>query len=441
MVFYIFVIWFACACDNYLDVVPDNVATLEYAFRDRVGAEKFLFTCYTYLPYIGSPGSDPAIMGGDDIWAHEDEHYYGATGNFNAFHIKQGRQNSDNPLLNFWNGTINGRALFRAIRDCNIFLENVDQVGPDLPSDEKIQWKAEVKILKAFYHYYLLRMYGPIPLVRENLPISASTDEVRVYRDPFDDCVDYIVGLIDEAAPDLWTSVRDRQTEMGRITRTIALSLKAEILVTAASPLFNGNPEFAGMIDNRGVHLFKSGVDLQKWERAADACLEAIELCESEGITLYKFSSYSYVLSDSTRRVMSCRHVVMDKWNSELIWATPRTTNADDYQYTTIPFFTLAEAALGSGRCVISPTLRMVELFYSNRGVPIDEDNQYDYDNRYKTALAPDDHKFYIQTGFETARLHINREPRFYASLGFDGGVWYGNGRYKDIGKGTTDET
>jgi len=83
----------------------------------------------------------------------------------------------------------------------------------------------------------------------------------------------------------------------------------------------------------------------------------------------------------------------------------------------------------------------MAELFYSNRGVPINEDTQYDYVNRYKTAPAPADHKFYIQTGFETVNLHINREPRFYANLGFDGGVWFGNGRYKDIGKGTSAET
>jgi hypothetical protein len=40
---FVFVIGF-CACDDYLDVVTDNVATVDYAFRDRTGAEKFLFT-------------------------------------------------------------------------------------------------------------------------------------------------------------------------------------------------------------------------------------------------------------------------------------------------------------------------------------------------------------------------------------------------------------
>jgi hypothetical protein len=438
---YLLIVCTLCACDDYLDIVPDNVATIDYAFRDKVGAEKYMFTCYTFMPYIGQPGGDPAIMGGDDIWAHEDANYYGSTGNFNAFHIKQGFQNSDSPLLDYWNGLNSGRALFRGIRDCNIFLENIDKVGPDLRSDERTRWTAEVKFLKAYYHYYLLRMYGPIPLVRENLPVAASINDVRVYREPFDECVDYIVELLDEAAEDLPPSILDMNIEMGRITRSIALSVKAELLVMAASPLFNGNPDFAGMTDNRNVQLFQRDEDPQKWQRAATACKDAIDLCEAEGIRLYEFSSMFYDLSDTTRRVLSCRHVFMDKWNIEMIWASSRVANANDHQFCHLPFFTVEEAGLAQGRPIISPTLRMAELFYSNNGVPINEDTQYDYDNRYKTAITPEDHKYYIQPGFETAILNMNREPRFYAALGFDGGVWFGNGRFKDIGKGAANET
>lgn len=64
---------------------------------------------------------------------------------------------------------------------------------------ERLRWSSEVKYLKAYYHYYLLRMYGSIPIIRENLPVSSSPEAVRVYRDPFDDVVAYIVELLDEA--------------------------------------------------------------------------------------------------------------------------------------------------------------------------------------------------------------------------------------------------
>lgn len=84
---------------------------------------------------------------------------------------------------------------------------------------EKQLWTSEVKFLKAYYHFFLMRLYGPIPIIRENLPISASVDEVRVYRDPIDDVVNYIVELIDEAAAGLPDKIESMITDAGRITR------------------------------------------------------------------------------------------------------------------------------------------------------------------------------------------------------------------------------
>lgn len=429
------------SCD-YLDLVPDNVATIDYAFRDRVGAEKYLFTCYSYLPNIGNPASDPTIMASDEWWAHEDSYYYQYTGNFNSFNIKRGQQNPNSPLLNYWEGSNNGRGLFAAIRDCNVFLENIRSVGPDLADNERTRYAAEVKFLKAYYHYYLLRMYGPIPLIKENSPVFSTTDEVRPYRDTFDDCLNYIVQLIDEAVPDLPEIILDANNEMGRITQSIALSVKAEALVMAASPLFNGNNDYADLVDDRGINLFSTTEDPSKWTVAAQACKAAIVAVEAtKRFSLYKFTYQSYELTDSSRLCMTLRAVVTDKWNSEIIWGN--TQNASQaYSRLTIPYFTAEFRSNGGGdyQPMLCPSFRMAELFYTNKGVPIEEDNSYDYANRYETVMTDESHKYYIQSGFETVKLHMNREPRFYANLGFDGGYWHGNGRIKDVGKGTSSE-
>jgi hypothetical protein len=428
-----------------LDVVPDNVATIDYAFRDRISAQKFLFTCYSYLPATGNPTNDPAIMGSDEWWAHEDQYYYQFVGNFDAFNIKRGRQNVNDPLLNYWQGFRQGSDLYQGIRDCNIFLENVHKVGPDLSESERARWIAEVKFLKAYFHYYLLRMYGPVPLVKENFSVDTETESVRIFRSPFDECVAYISGLIDETVKDLPLIISDATNELGRITQPIALSVKAELLVMAASPLFNGNSEYADVIDKRNVALFNTEEDRNKWVIAARACKNAIDTCVlAENIKLYKFDDprYTPFISDTTRRIMSLRHVVADRWNTEIIWGNSRSSATVNLQRITIPYFTGAMRA-GAGneyQPFLSPTLRMVELFYSNRGVPIDEDTEYDYVNRYETEQAPADHKYYIQSGYETAKLHINREPRFYANIAFDGGYWYGNGRTKDVGFGLESE-
>ena len=57
------------ACD-YLDVVPDNIATIDYAFRNRTEAEKYLYTCYSYRPQIGDLNNDPAMAGADENWQY-----------------------------------------------------------------------------------------------------------------------------------------------------------------------------------------------------------------------------------------------------------------------------------------------------------------------------------------------------------------------------------
>jgi len=428
------------SCKNYLDVVPDNIATLDYAFLDKVGAEKFLFTCYSYLPSTGNPASDPAILGSDELWIHAENTWYGnRLGNFYSNGLKRSRQNVSNPLLNNWDGGNSGSNLFIGIRDCNIFLENIHLVGKDLDEITRSQWISEVKFLKAYYHYYLLRMYGPIPIIRENLPISADIDEVRVYRAPVDSCVNYIVKLINESVPNLPMEVTNASTELGHITQAIALAIKADVLVMAASPLFNGNTTYSNMVDSKGVHLFNETYDANKWTLASLACKNAIDTALLANHSLYVFNDPRYTLSETTKRVMSIRNVFGQRWNQEVIWGLTKNST-EDLQHFSLPYFTIADVQLAFTEPILSPTMTAAEMFYSENGVPISEDPDYDYSGRYNTAIAAGQ-IYYIPNGIETAKLNQNREPRFYANLGFDGGLWYGNGRFKDVGGGTATET
>ena len=75
----------------------------------------------------------------------------------------------------------------------------------------------------------------------------------------------------------------------------------------------------------------------------------------------------------------------------------------------------------------ISPTLRMAELYYTRNGLPIDEDLSFNYSGRYDLLTIPD-RKIYAKPGLKTAYLHIDREPRFYSSIGFDTGEYRGWG-------------
>lgn len=423
------------ACD-YLDVVPDNIPTLEENFNMRHTAESYLFTCYGHMPQTGHISYDPAIAGGDEYWFLHP--YITTTGAKDATMLAMGKQNATAPYINYWSSGVSGSHPFKGIRDCNIFLENISRV-PDMTDKEKARWAGEVKVLKAFYHFWLFRMYGPIPLIKENLPINSGTEEMKQYREPVDECINYMVQLLDEAAPDLPDKIDFEITELGRITKPICISLKAQILVTAASPLFNSSiAEYADIKDNRGISLFNNTEDPAKWVRAANACKEAIELC-NQYFRLYEYKNNPLALispSDSTQTLISVRNSFSVKWNGEIIWANNQATISSPQQNATPPGViaskypsTIANVnTLGK----YSPPIKMAEMYYSANGLPINEDKTYAYADRYKLREVTDEYKYYLQPGYTTVGMHFDREPRFYASLAFDGGLWFGQGNLDD---------
>ncbi|MDR1864798.1 MAG: RagB/SusD family nutrient uptake outer membrane protein [Bacteroidales bacterium] len=425
---------FALSCD-YLDVVPDNVPTVDHAFSTRNAAEGFLYGCFGFLPNFADAGSNPAMLGGDETW------YIDPVDGMNPrlWYIARGAQGTGDPLANYWaskqNGSVlnGGTAMFTALSDCNIFLENIDKPF-DLGDEERARWIAEVKFLKAFYHFWLFRMYGPIPLIRENLPLSSKGEEAQRYREPVDEVVDYIVELLNEAVEDLPLMIEDPTNELGRPTKATALALKAQTLTLAASPLFNGDeqrpPEFS-LTDNRNMQLFPQTYSAQKWQEAAVALKEAIDVAHEAGHQLYNFSMTNPLnataLNEKTILAMQVRGAATEQWNEEVIWGDSYH-NTLALQRACHPVF-YAEQNGGGLYRTFAPTLRVVEQFYTKNGVPIEEDDEWTGVDpmEIKTATAAD--KYHVGEGSRTIRLHFDREARFYASIMFDGGRLYGNNK------------
>lgn len=412
-------IFTAISCSDYLDVVPEDIATIDDAFVDRASAERFLATCYNYLPNFGDPWVNAGLASGDEIWMNDEL----VGGSFNTQLIARGLQNATDPHLNFWDGRQRGKGLYVGIRDCNIFLEEIDN-ALDLENLEKKRWIAEVKFLKAYYHFWLFKSYGPIPVIHENLPIYTNTEDVKVYRDPVDDVVDYIVELIDEATPDLPTTLVSDALEYGRITKPIALAIKARVLATAASPLFNGNSDFSSLVDNRGTALFNPTYDANKWQLAADAALEAIDAAHEASLSLVNTYTTKTDISDDMEREAIIRSIVTMRKSPEVIWGVTHFPFSQRYQRMLVPLMLQVTSSNPVSQFYAS-TLRMAELFYTKNGVPIEEDASYDYANRYELRTAVTEENDFVRSGEQTAVLHFDRETRFYASIAFDRGTYF----------------
>ena len=408
-------------CDNYLDIVPDQTQQVDLLFERKEVAYTALATCYAYLPK--NDGVYTSFM------TMSDEITTPIAKETDGVRIMKGQQSASNPKFGLWSGWSDQGSLWEGIRHCNILIENIHNVV-DMTEEEMNSWAAEAKFLKAYYHFLLFTYYGPIPIVDENLPISSSDNEVRVKRRTVDESVAYIVQTIDDAVLDL--PVRELSSnDLGRIDQVIAKSIKSRVLLYAASPLFNGNSEmYSGFVNEDGEHYFNQTYDQTKWDLAKEASLDAINAALENGVGLYEFSSTppnyedEYEESEFLRTLYDLKYTIVDKWNSELIWGNSNPVRDNDWWQMQAacmmknPSASSVEAAWQW----IAPTLRIAELFYTENGLPIDQDLTYDFQNRFNTATVSASQNYQAQYGTTTAKLNLNREPRFYSSLGFDRG-------------------
>ena len=465
------------SCD-YLDVVPPEQAGLQDATKTRRSTLGFLFTCYAGLQAVDTPiDHTAALCGSTDEYALPIEwrNDSGAYWDDYAFNLISAA-NTDG----LWD------TYYKYIGQCYLFLRQVEEHPGEtllhewLPG-EKEQWLAEARFLIAYYHFALLRKYGPIPIVTEYKPQNTSASEFGG-RCHFDYCVNWIVSRLDIAAQDL-PPTREG-TEWGRATSTMAKALKARILMYAASPLWNGKFPYSSWKnktstpgdkefftgadakyqesvgrDDYGIELVSSSYNGKKWERAMEACQAALDFATNEGecrlygtqeadMKLYqtelgnndKWLPYVPGKEDNDiaenrefkERVMMLRYAVASRYpaNKELIWGLTGI-NINGRIQGRIPvhiFQTGNKTAWAGGYSAISPTLYTIEHFYTEDGMlPEEAAAAGDFTPRtewFKRAGVTGNKREDI------VNLYVNREPRFYAWMAFDGGD-YGSKLFK----------
>lgn len=424
------------SCNGFLNVVPnDGVATVDMAFDLRSTAQRYLATCYSYMPVDGNVASDPAMLTGDELWDLVGRIVSNTSARVpnTYFQIARGLQTASKVYANDW------ASMYEGIRCCDILVENIDQV-PDMTMQEKEQWKAEASFLKAYYHFNLMRKWGPVPVIRKSLPIDSDVETVRVYRENIDTCFNFILRLLDKAYKNLPLAVESND-ELGRITQPVCAALKAKVAVYAASPLFNGNEEMASLVDNQGRMLFpaKSAEEkAERWRYAVTACEDAIRVCEQANIRLYNISDVSanYRLTDSLRQTLTLRNAFNNRWNSEVIWGNTQIQSSGDmlaFQQWTMPNMTDNAHSTGGYRFIGVP-LKIVDQFYTRNGLPMANDRDWDGVNPNALKTGGESTNYWMEEGYTSITSNFDREPRFYAFLGFDGGKWLGQlANYNDL--------
>lgn len=391
------------SCD-FLDIVPDERPTEEDAFEDINALQGYLYSCYSYLPQpnLGSASLD--FMTGDEVvTAFEHE-------TFASF--PKGNYTSAKPVISYWN------SIFTGIKQSYILINNIHKV-PGVTEQLKRDYIAQAKFLIAYYHFLLIRCYGPVIIVDEE-PDILTPPAHYLGRTKLDDCVKYVTDLFDEAATVL---PEDRPvSEYGLATNVAAKALKAKLLVYAASPLFNGNAEFYSNFKNPdGTLLMPITYDPQKWVVAKEALKYAINFAEEMGYGLYQVEDYDAGNKEPLDPIQhKLRYNIMHAGNKEIIWAETRNEGYYGLQNKSLPYF----EGGGSSWNGIAPTLAMLKRFYTKNGLPIEEDPEFNMDEAFKITTIEERDSLIGDVGNQTFNFNLDREPRYYAWIAFQGGFF-----------------
>jgi hypothetical protein len=183
---------------------------------------------------------------------------------FYTYKISSGGINASNADKGLWTAT------FEMVRAANIFLKNKDSIP--VSNATRDYWVGQVRFLRAWYLFTLLKHYGGIPLIGDR--IFTDKEKIDEPRSSFEDCINYLTEELDAAAAALPLSYRSGDANQLRLTKGSALAVKARMLLYAASPLFNSGPR----ADDPEHLLTFPGADPERWKQASDAAKAVINL-------------------------------------------------------------------------------------------------------------------------------------------------------------------
>ena len=250
---------------NYLDVNTDTKdrMSLEEVFTDETYTEQWLANAYSYL--TNSEFADISITGSNPF-NFSDDIYNPIYKSFKE--VTYGEEQ--------WPYT--WKYSYQGIRQAAIFIQNVDMCN-ELTSEERADYKAQARFVRAYYYWKLLQKYGPVPIVpEEGQDYTDSYEALSIPRNTYDECADYIASEMALAAKDL--PLKRELMSVSRPTRGAALAVRAKALLYAASPLMNGNTDGYAekLVDDKGNRLLAAAYDEKKWARAAAAARDVMEL-------------------------------------------------------------------------------------------------------------------------------------------------------------------
>ncbi len=394
------------SCSDYLDQVPEETLSEDDLFKSKDDVIKVLTQVYSYhystIEFTSNVGL--AADEADYNWS-----------SYAPYYKDLGQYSQSSLIYDHW------ASFYEQIRMAIYFLNRIDECQDEkLTEDERSWWKGEAYFLEAYYYFLLFQMYGPVPLIDKVYSGDELTAAMAegIGRAHADSCVQFIDDLLVKAIDHLDLFYTFSSTERaGRASQCSAWFLRSRLWLYAASPLYNGMTDENGATfsqlmpkDIEGNDLISATFDVSKWEKAMTITREAIEVCESANLGLYKPGVSSSVTNGYSAY-----------WNvfNYARGGHPSSENVFYKQnFSTSNIRTHALPLSWSGYSGICPTLEHVDEYFMANGLMPEDDPAYSSASGFTTYTKNNN-------TIKLYNKYKNRDPRFYVNILFPGQYSY----------------
>jgi len=379
----LFIVFFSACNDSFLNSEPQSEYPAAAIWEESALAEAYMFNIYFTFQDAGFAEETQASCTDETMFIHGRNYPLSNAGSVTPANIGWFGQTQSGHQ---W------QRLYTSIRSCNDFIENVDAATFD--QSYKTQLKGEAYFLRAYFYHRLTRAYGGVPL---ELRVTQLDDkDLMIPRSSYDDCIKQVLSDIANAA-DLLKDRTFDNTQKGRATLAAVMALKARVLTDVASDIHDQATATAKVsifadYPNKEFLFTSQGTREDRWQAAKDAAKALMDNPMGHALSTYGGTGLStedkaqaiwqFFTAESEESIFS-RYFISTKGESG----------------TSFPLFNGPSGYHAWGGNV--PVQDMVDAY------DMEDGSAFDWNNPEEKAFP-----------------YKNREPRFYASIMYDGMQW-----------------
>lgn len=423
---------YSCDYLNVSDELAGNLRSLDEVFDNVAYTRRWYANIFTSIPdYSGITAAAGNITGFKNPWAGMCDELTVGYGDAKLYNKTD--KNASNMSFHRWD------MCYKEIRQANIFLTHAKPIAANgthvdvLTEEELAEMRANVRFMRAYYHYLLFEQYGAIPLIKD--AILEREDNLDLPRNTIDEVISYLDEELTAVSHELpQKALHEDDQHNAWPTKGVALAVRAKMWVYAASKLFNGEYKEALSITNLdGTRLFPDK-DPNKWNKAVAALEDFMKFAEEE-------NNYELLNTGNPSQDI---YDLFQTYNREIIWATAATSwggmTNDMFDRRCTP------RSEQNGMGCIGVTQELVDDFYMKDGLPVQPTSYLPqsplyttdgFDKYTETVKAGSKE---IQVANNVSNRFLSREARFYNTVFFQNRRWHVTNNVTQFHKGSPNE-